>query len=68
MKKKLNEFKEKTVAELQKAIQALNEEISLLILNVKVNPPKDTNFIAKKRRNLAVMHTFLSQKKEVEKK
>lgn len=64
MKKLMKELTGKTVKELEKQSQVLREEIAKLVLNQKVNPPKDTNVIVKKRKELAVVLTLLTQKKE----
>ena len=67
MKKKISELKGKSKDELEKEVQALREEISKLKLEFKVNPGKDTNILAKKRKKLAVILTLIGEKKEIEK-
>lgn len=67
MKKLTKSFQSKTVSELEKEEKKLREEIGKLRLEWKVNPPKDTNAIFKKRKELAVILTVISQKKELEK-
>lgn len=67
MKKKISELKGKSKDELEKEVQALREEISKLKLEFKVNPAKDTNILAKKRKKLAVILTLIGEKKEIEK-
>lgn len=67
MKKQTKELKEKTVNELEKTVQNLREEIARLRLELKVNPPKDTNLLFKKKKRLAVVLTILTEKKEIEK-
>ncbi len=65
MKKLTKELTGKTIKELEKQSLVLREEIAKLVLNQKVNPAKDTNVVVKKRKELAVVLTFLSQKKEL---
>lgn len=66
MKKFTKELSGKTEKELEKQTQLLREEIAKLVLNERVNPSKDTNFLKKKRKALAVLLTILKQKKELE--
>jgi len=66
MKKFTKELSGKTEKELEKQTQLLREEIAKLVLNERVNPSKDTNFLMKKRKALAVLLTILKQKKELE--
>ncbi|VVA43855.1 50S ribosomal protein L29 [Candidatus Roizmanbacteria bacterium] len=65
MRKNTKIYSEKTVKELEKDLIKLREEIAKLRLSFKSNPAKDTNVLAKKRKQLAVLLTVLSQKKEV---
>jgi ribosomal protein L29 len=65
MNKNIKKFNEKTIKELEKEIQLTREEISKQQLSFKNNPPKDTNVIVKKRKQLAMMLTVLSEKKSV---
>ena len=44
---------------------ACGEEIAKSVMSFKSNPPKDTNNLTKKRKQLAVLLTLLSEKKEV---
>lgn len=67
MKKEVKELKNKNTLQLEKEIENLRQEISKTILESKVNPAKDTNLIAKKRKKLALLLTVLTEKKEVEK-
>lgn len=67
MKKITKELINKTIKELEKQANALREDIAKTILNQKVNPSKDTNLLRKKRKQLAVILTIISQKKEREK-
>jgi len=66
MKKITKTYQEKTSKELMKEIYPLREEIAKLQLSFKSNPPKDTNSLMKKRKQLAVLLTILSEKREVE--
>ena len=65
MKKITKIYRGKTVKELEKDANLIREEIAKLQLSFKSNPPKDTNSIVKKRKQLAVLLTVLSEKKEV---
>lgn len=70
MKKNLSELRNKTVKELEKEVKDTREEIAKLKLEIKVNPTKDTNMLAKKNKTLARRLTILTEKKyqqEVEK-
>ena len=65
MKKITKTYREKTSKELIKETQSLREEIAKLQLSFKGNPPKDTNLLMKKRKQLAVLLTVLGEKEEV---
>ncbi|MBI5122999.1 50S ribosomal protein L29 [Candidatus Roizmanbacteria bacterium] len=65
MKKITKTYQEKTSQELIKETQLLREEIAKLQLSFKGNPPKDTNLLMKKRKQLAVLLTILGEKEEV---
>jgi len=67
MRKLSANFKEKSVKELEKEITKLREEIAKLRVESKVNQPKDTNLLFKKRKQLAQILTILTEKKELEK-
>lgn len=67
MKKVINELKQKTIKELEQEVNNLRQEIAKLKIETKVNPPKDTNFLVKKRKKLAQLLTILTEKKEAEK-
>ncbi len=62
MNKLTKELVEKSEKVLAKEIMELRKEIAKLILEQKVNPQKDTNVIAKKKKRLAVMLTVLRLK------
>ncbi len=64
MKKFTKELIGKTIKELEKQAQILREEIAKTTLIEKVNAGKDTNSIRKKRKQLAVILTIITQKKE----
>lgn len=66
MKKITKTYQEKTIKELEKENSSLREEIAKLQLSFKSNPPKDTNLLMKKRKQLAVLLTVLAEKKEIE--
>jgi ribosomal protein L29 len=65
MKKTTKIYIEKTSKELEKEAGLVREEIAKLQLSFKSNPPKDTNSLTKKRKQLAVLLTVLSEKKEI---
>ncbi|GAB4219030.1 MAG: hypothetical protein Fur009_3070 [Candidatus Microgenomates bacterium] len=66
MKKIVKELKNKSIKELEKERDLLSQEIAKLRLSMKINPPKDTNLLIKKRKQLAVILTILSEKKMLE--
>jgi ribosomal protein L29 len=66
MKKIVKEYKQKTIKELEKEKELLSQEIAKLKVSFKANPPKDTNLLIKKRKQLAVLLTVLSEKKLLE--
>lgn len=61
--KGIKEIRQKTVKELEKDSRDLITEISKLRLEIKANPPKDSNTYMKKRKKLAVILTVLEEKK-----
>ena len=65
MKKITKTYREKTSKELIKETVLLREEIAKLQLSFKGNPPKDTNLLMKKRKQLAVLLTVHGEKEEV---
>ena len=67
MKKINRELKASSTGELAKEAQKLREEIAKAKLELKVNPPKDTNMLFKRRKRLAVILTIISEKRQVEK-
>jgi len=66
MKKLTKQYQDKTVKELIQETVILKEEIAKLRLSQKSAPAKDTNILMKKRKQLAVLLTVLTEKKEVE--
>ncbi|OGK38292.1 hypothetical protein A3F03_01835 [Candidatus Roizmanbacteria bacterium RIFCSPHIGHO2_12_FULL_41_11] len=66
MKKLTTELNKNTIKELEREIQAAKEEIAKMRLDIKANPPKDTNALMKKRKRLAVSLTVHGQKKDAE--
>lgn len=62
MKKITKTYNEKTSKELAKEANLIREEIAKLQLSFKSNPPKDTNSLVKKRKQLAVLLTVLGEK------
>ena len=62
MKKITKTFSRKTSNELEKEANSIREEIAKLQLSFKSNPPKDTNSLVKKRKQLAVLLTVLGEK------
>lgn len=67
MKKIVKDLKAKTIKELEKEKISLIEEIAKLKLSEKAVPQKDKNLFFKKRKQLAVLLTVLTEKKELEK-
>jgi len=66
MKKFLKTIREKTIKEIEKEIRKQREVIAKLKLEIKVNPPKDTNLLKKERKKLAQLLTVLKEKKDEE--
>jgi ribosomal protein L29 len=66
MKKAIADLKTKSIKQLELEIGKLREEIAKLKLEIKINQPKDTNLLFKKRKQLARMLTVLTEKKELE--
>lgn len=64
MKKLTKQYREKSLKELEKEVTILREEITKMKLNQKVSPPKDVNLLFKKKKQLAVLLTVMSEKKE----
>ncbi len=66
MRKINRDLKDKALTELEKDAQNLYQEIAKLQLELKVNPGKDTNQLAKKRQRLAVVLTLVQEKSNLE--
>lgn len=66
MKKTIKELRQKTISELEKEVITLKKEVTKLKIEAKVNPPKDTNLLLKKRKRFAQILTVLGEKKEQE--
>lgn len=66
MKKYTKELNSKTINELEKMEAAMYEELAKIRLQEKVNPSKDKNLLFKKRKQLAVILTVKTQKKDLE--
>jgi len=62
MKKLHQDLKDKEIKELEKEKSNLYQEIAKLQVELKVNPAKDTNLLAKKRQRLAVVLTLVQEK------
>lgn len=66
MKKLTKDLRTKSIEELAKRESDLRQEIGKLTLEFKVNQPKNTNQLFRKRKELAVVLTLLQEKKELE--
>ncbi len=66
MKKITQEFRAKSLKDLEKEVFNLREEIGKSRLESKVREQKNTNLIHKKKKKLAVILTIISEKKETE--
>jgi len=66
MKKITKTYQDKTVKEIEKLSDVLRLEIAKMVLSKKSSGVKDTNLIHKKRKELAVMLTVLTEKKTAE--
>ncbi len=62
-KTEIEELRNKTIEELMKEKDEMRKEIAKLQLDFKVNRPKETNLLVKKRKKLAVMLTMIGEKK-----
>ncbi len=66
MKKITRGFKDKSIKELTKEIQTIRSDMGKMHLEAKLNVPKDTNILFKKRKLLAVLLTLLKEKSDLE--
>lgn len=62
-KKDIIKMREKSIAELEKELLKIQKEVSLLKLENKANPPKDTNTVAKQKKQRAVINTIINEMK-----
>ena len=62
MKKDIKKYYQMEIKDLEKEIYNLRQEIAKLKLTFKVSPPKDTNLIIKKRKQLSKLLTVLKEK------
>lgn len=62
----MKQLRESSLKELEKKAQALRKEIARLRLEFSVNPPKDTNLLIKKRKELARVLTVIKEKQLLE--
>lgn len=65
-KTEIDELRTKTIKELEKEGDEIRKEIAKLQLDFKVNPPKNTNLVVKKRKRLTVILTLINEKKTTE--
>lgn len=61
-KKDILTIKDKSVKELQKEVLDLQNEIAKLKLENKINVPKDTNMLVKRKKRIAVLLTVINEK------
>ena len=66
MKKQIIELERKSIKELKQEMNTLRDEIAKMRLNVIANRPKDSNILAKKRKQLARIFTVTTIKKQTE--
>lgn len=69
MKNIAEKYRKMSLSDISRREQELRKEIAKLKLEFKTNPPKDTNLLGKKRRELAILLTIKREKEllEVEK-
>jgi len=63
MSKFMKEMSQKSVQELEKSVADLRLELAKLTVEASVSQQKNTNIVANKRKQLAVLLTALQQKK-----
>ncbi len=66
MKATTKNLQNKSIGELTKDIDQLRQEILKVKLEKQLNPPKDTNVLFKKKKQLSVLLTIISQKQDFE--
>lgn len=64
MRKSAQDLRQKSAKEMNKEIDQIRAELAKLRLEMKTNPPKDTNVIVKKRKRLAILLTILGENQE----
>ncbi len=62
MRKLAEKYRKMSVSDLSRLEQDLRREIAKIRLELKVNQPKDTNILSRKRKELAVLLTIKSEK------
>ncbi|MCL4374359.1 hypothetical protein M1523_00705 [Patescibacteria group bacterium] len=65
MKKFVKENQDKTLGQLEQLARSLEMEIVKMALAAKSAPAKDTNLLRKKKKNLAVIKTLITAKKDI---
>lgn len=65
-KKETRELRGKSLEELKKQTEDLRVDIAKTRVELKANPPKDTNVMMKKRKRLARILTIIREKKLAE--
>lgn len=58
----MRELRGKSLEELRKQIEDLRVDIAKTKVELKANPPKDTNMMMKKRKRLARILTIIREK------
>ena len=61
-KNDIKKLRDETAVSLLKKAQVLKTELATLRINAKSNPPKDTNTVSKKKKELAILLTVAHQK------
>lgn len=61
-KNDIKKLHDETAVSLLKKAQNLKVELATLRINAKSNPPKDTNTVSKKKKELAILLTIAQQK------
>ncbi len=64
MKKAITQMQEKSNAELAKMVAELRKELATMKVESRINPPKDSNTQAKKKKELAQLLTVMKTKTE----
>lgn len=61
-KNDIKKLHDETIVALQKKATVLRMELATLQVNAKNNPPKDTNTVSKKKKELAILLTVAHMK------